>query len=153
LSWPHGCHFVLVVQSSSSTSEHVQVSLYFYSEIPSFQHCFPSKLHVIFFPCYVRHSSLTISLSSNNHEFCGQNHCNYNISWCDNEKQHVPIYYISNILGSYGTFQHLSLHNVCNPNICDHIHYMRSSDHKKYFHTFPLLSTLKMSLLWIWFEV
>ena len=43
-------------------------------------------------------------------------------------------------------FHYLSLHNVCNPNICDHIHYMSRSDHEKHFRTFDLVSILKVSL-------
>jgi hypothetical protein len=129
------------VQSSSSTSESVMISMYLYSDLPSFQHCLPSKLHVLFFPCLLKHSSLTISLNSSNLELCGQTHYSCNISWCDNEKQCVPLDYISNILGCYEIFQHFSLYNVCNPKICDHIHYMRSSDHQKHFHTFALVST------------
>jgi hypothetical protein len=100
----------------------------------------------VFFPYHVKHSSLNVSLNSNNPGICGQTHCSCNISWCDNEQQCVPLDYISNILGCYETFQHISSHNVFNPNLCDHIHYMRSSDHEKHFHTFALVSTLKVSL-------
>jgi hypothetical protein len=129
------------------------ISLYLYFELPSFQHCLPSKLHVLLFPCYMKHSSLIVSLNYNNPNLCVQTHCRCNISWCDNEQQCVPLDYISNILGSYRTFQHLSFHNFYNPNFCDHIHYMRSNDHEKELHTFTLVSTLKVSLFLIFFEV
>ena len=145
LSLPHGFLLVLVVQSSSPTSEGVPTSQNLSSELPYFQNYLLFYPHVFFYSYYMKHSSLTISLNSNNPGLCGQTHCNCNIQWCDNEQKCVPLDYISNILGCYETFQHISLHIVCNPNLCDHIHYMRSNDHEKHYHTFSFVSTLKVS--------
>ena len=139
-------HSCLVVQCSSSTYESVMISLYLYFELPSFQHCLPSKLHVLLLQCYMQHSSLVVSLNSNNPKLCGQTHYNCSISWCDNEQQCVLLDYISNALGCYEIFHYLSLHKVFIPKLCDHIHYMSNIDHEKHFHTFALVSILKVSL-------
>jgi hypothetical protein len=80
-------HSCLVVQSFSSTSKSVLVYQHLFSELPSFPHYLPSKLHLFIMPCYMKHSSLTIFLNSNNPEICGETHCSCNISWCDNVQQ------------------------------------------------------------------
>ena len=146
LSLPHGYHYVMVVQSYSPTFEGVPASHNLISEISSFQNFLPSLLHGFFLSCYMKHSSWNVFLCSNNPGICGQTHYKCSISWCDNEKICVPLDYISNTLGCYATFHYLFLHNVFNPNLCDHIHYMRRSDYETHFHTFSLVSTLKVSL-------
>jgi len=98
LSFPHGCHNVLVVQSSSSTSESVMFFEYWFFHLPSFQLCLSS---ILFFPYHLKQSSWTIFLCSNNPGICGQTHCSCRISWCDNVQQCVPHSYISNILSCY----------------------------------------------------